>query len=471
MPPRFQPITPASLDRLRAIVGAAQVFVDLETLKRHGADETEDLQFMPQAVVAPRAAREISAILRLANENHFCITTRGGGTGLSGAALPVYGGLVIAMRRFNEILDLDARNLFMVVEPGVTTQCLQEAAAAQGLFYPPDPASRGTCFIGGNVAMNSGGPRAVKYGVTKDFVYGLEVVFPNGDIVTTGGKLLKNVSGYNLTQLLVGSEGTLGVITKITLKLIPAAQFRRTLLAAFRDEAAAATAVTQIFHARITPSACEFMERAAARAVEEHLGKTFPNRDAAAQLLIEVDGNFEAALDADIAAICEICEKLGAYDIVLAENRQQQDELWSYRRAVGVAVKSISTYKEEDTVVPRAELPRLVRGVREIVTRYGLTAICYGHAGDGNLHVNILKNDMPAYRWETELPKAIREIFECTVALGGTISGEHGIGYSQKEYLPIACSPAELAAMRALKQALDPNGILNPGKIFMDATP
>lgn len=452
---------------LTDIVGAGNLSVAAEVRAQHASDETEDLVFQPEAVAFPRNAQQISEILKLANECLFPVTTRGAGTGLSGGALPVCGGLVLSTKYMNRILEVDRRNLFMVVEPAVTTQQVQDAATEAGLFYPPDPSSKGSCHIGGNVAANSGGPRAVKYGVTKDYVYGLQAVMPNGDIVDTGGKLLKNVSGYNLTQLMVGSEGTLGVLTRVTLKLIPDVKYRKTLLAAFPDEEMAATAVTEIFNARVTPCAVEFMERAAIEVASARLDVAWPNRDAAAQLLIEVDGNFEEAVDADVVAVSEVCERVGATGIILAEDKKKQAELWRLRRSVGEAVKAISAYKEEDTVVPRAELPKLVKGVREITKRAGVRAISYGHAGDGNLHVNILKEGCSDSFWNDELPAVIEDIFRLTVSLGGTISGEHGIGWSQRRYLPIACSPAELAAMKALKTALDPNNILNPDKIFL----
>lgn len=451
---------------LASIVGREFVHTDKETRQICSKDYTENLSFEPDIVVMPASAEEISSIVRLANVHSVPVIPRGGGTGLSGGALPVYGGICVSMERFRKIIEIDTENLQAVVEPGVITQVLQEECEKHGLYYPPDPASRGSSFIGGNLAECSGGPRAVKYGVTKDYVLGIEFVAPEGEIVNAGGRVLKNVSGYNLTQLIVGSEGTLGIITKIFLRLIPYPKHRKVMLAAYRSIDDCAKTVSKIFQSGITPSALELMENSAMQAAERQLSKKFPNNDAAAQLLIEVDGNYEDALDKDIQSIAETVMDNGAYDVILAEDRNKMDELWSLRRCIGEAVKSISEYKEEDTVVPRARIPELIRGVKKISGKYGITTICYGHAGDGNVHVNILKDNMNDDAWEKNLDTAIREIFEHTVSLGGTISGEHGIGYSQKAYLPIALGKAELGLMKKIKHAMDPNSIMNPGKIF-----
>ena len=453
---------------LSDIVGPEYVLTDSESKILYSKDYTEDYSFPPDVIVKPRSATEISAILKLANRYSIPVTPRGGGTGLSGGALPVYGGICLSMERFNKILEIDTSNLQAVVEPGVITQVFQEECEKHGLYYPPDPASRGSCFLGGNLAECSGGPRAVKYGVTKDYVLGIEFVTPEGEIIDAGGRVLKNVSGYNLTQLVIGSEGTLGVITKIYLKLIPYPKHRKVLLAAYRNIDDCASTVSRIFTAGITPSALEIMENSAFKAAENQLGKRFPNNDAEAQLLIEVDGNYQDTLDREIEAIAEIVSDAGAYDVILAEDNQKMNDIWSLRRCIGEAVKSISAYKEEDTVVPRARIPELIRGVKKISGRYGITTICYGHAGDGNVHVNILKGKLDDSAWEQNLENAIVEIFELTVSLGGTISGEHGIGYSQKNYLPIALGNEELQLMKKIKRTFDPNNILNPGKIFSD---
>jgi glycolate oxidase len=465
----FNRVTPQLLDALRRALGSECVQSDDDTLTVCASDETEDLVFKPEVVVTPRDVDGVSAVMRLAVEHRVPVTPRGAGTGLSGGALPVHGGIVLSTRALNRILEIDATNLMAVVEPGVITQVFQEAVEATGLFYPPDPASRGSCFLGGNLAECSGGPRAVKYGVTKDFVTGLEAVLPNGEVIRHGGKLLKNVTGYNLTQLMIGSEGTLGIITKIHFRLLPIPRHRMLLLIPFDTLEASARTVPAIMHAGIIPSALEFMERDAIQIAERHLGKPFPNSGAAAQLLIEIDGNDEASIQRDAERITEIALAEGATDVLAADTPTRMGELWALRRSLGVAVKSESVYKEEDTVVPRANLVALLLGVKAIATRYGIRTVCYGHAGDGNLHVNILKMNMSDAEWTTGLAPMIREIFELTVSLGGTISGEHGIGFVQKAYLPLALSPAELDIMRAIKRAFDPTGILNPGKIFPDS--
>jgi glycolate oxidase len=463
---RFQPLTTQHLDLLREMLGPEAVVLDEETRRIYAQDETEDLLFMPDIVLKPATVASVSQILRFASEHGIPVTPRGGGTGLSGGALPVHGGICLSMERFNRILEIDEKNLVAVAEPGVITQALQEAVEERGLYFPPDPSSRGSSHLGGNLAECAGGPHAVKYGVTKDYVLGLEAVLPTGEIIQTGGRVLKNVTGYNLTQLLIGSEGTLAVITRVTLRLIPAPKARKVMLVAFPTLEDAAAAVSSVFHRGVTPAALEFMERAAVRAAEEKLGKKFPNGEAGAQLLIEIDGPSAELIDREVQEIASAVEGHGASDILLAEDRRQITEVWALRKSIGESVKSISTYKEEDTVVPRSRLPELVRGVKSICARYGITSICYGHAGDGNVHVNILKAHMTDEEWNAGVESAVREIFHLTVSLGGTISGEHGIGYSQKRYLPLALSPVEIALMQRIKEVFDPQGILNPGKIF-----
>ena len=463
----FGSVTPELIIALSGICGDSNVLTGRESTEPYGHDETGDLSFIPEAVVRPASAGEISDILRLAGYHRIPVTPRGGGTGLSGGALPVHGGIVLSMDRLNRILEIDSANLQAVAEPGVITEHFQEEVERLGLYYPPDPASRGSCTLGGNLAECAGGPRAVKYGVTKDYVLGLEAVLPTGAIITAGGRVLKNVSGYNLAQMIIGSEGTLAVITKIIFRLIPLPRLRSVMLVPFDSLEAAVESVAEIFQAGITPSALEFMERAAVRAAEERQGKKFPGSEAEAQLLVEVDGNNEEALRSDMEAIARVVGAHGASDVLLADDRRKVADVWALRRGIGEAVKSISAYREEDTVVPRARLPRLVKGVKEICSRYGITSICYGHAGDGNVHVNLLKGGLSDGAWSAGIEEAAREIFSLTVSLGGTISGEHGIGYTQRSYLPIALSESEISLMKGIKQAFDPAGILNPGKIFL----
>jgi glycolate oxidase len=465
---KFGKVTMETVTTLREISGEANVLTERFDLEPYSHDETEDLIFFPEVAIRPLTTAEISEIMKYCHENNIPVTTRGGGTGLSGGALPVYGGVVISTERMNRILEIDRENLMATVQPGLITHELHQAVEALGLFYPVDPASKESCTIGGNVAECAGGPRAVKYGVTRDYVYGLTCVLPDGRIFKTGGKLLKNVTGYNLAQLIVGSEGTLCIVTEIILKLIPLPQYKQTILAPFDSLTKAAKALTEIFHSKITPRAAEFMEQRAIRAAEEKLGKPFPHSDKAALLLFEIDGDRADVLDEQAEKIGEICVAHDAVDVFVADNREKQEELWQMRRNIGEAVKSIAIYKEEDTVVPRSRLPELVEKIGTISRKYGILTISYGHAGDGNIHVNIIKKDISDDDWSNRLPHVIEELFREVAILGGSISGEHGIGWVQKNYLPLALNAVEIELMRKIKDVFDPRGILNPGKILPD---
>ncbi len=466
---QFNKVTTTIIESLKKIAGEEFVFTDAESLHKYGHDETEDLNFPPQVVVKPRTAEEIAEILKICNKENIPLTPRGAGTGLSGGALPVYGGIVLSMERFSQILNIDERNLQATVEPGVINQVFQEAVMEKGLFYPPDPASKGSCFLGGNVAERSGGPKAVKYGVTKDYVLNLEVVLPTGEIIWTGANVLKNSTGYNLTQLLTGSEGTLGIITKIVFRLIPLPKHNLLMLAPFFSAIKAVEAVSAIFRAGITPSAMEFLERDAIDWALKYVdGISVKVKDEVqAHLIIEVDGNDREVLMKECEKIMEVLQQFECDEILFADTQEQKNALWKMRRSVAEAVKTHSVYKEEDTVVPRAELPALLAGVKEIGRKYGFQSVCYGHAGDGNLHVNIIKGNMDNEQWKNVLPQGIREIFQLCVKLGGTISGEHGIGWVQKEYMDIAFNDKSRALQKQIKLVFDPNGILNPGKIWI----
>jgi glycolate oxidase len=463
-------ITPEILQKLTTIVGSSSVFIDLETRNFYGHDETEDYVFPPAVVLKPASPEEISEIMKLANQYKIPVTPIGARTGLSGGALSIHQGIGLSMERFNKIINIDEQNLQVIVEPAVITQVLREAVAEKNLFYPPDPSSQGSCWIGGNVAENAGGARAVKYGVTKDYVLNLEVVLPDGKIIWTGANTLKNSTGYNLTQLMVGSEGTLGIITKIVMKLVPKVTHNVLMLVPFYHANQACEAVSAIFRAGIVPSALEFMERDAIDWTLKFVdGLNFEVKDQIqAHLLIEVDGNYPEILFAEAEKIMAVVEQFQIDDVLFADTEDQKNALWKMRRSVAEAVKSNSIYKEEDTVVPRYELPKLLSGIKQIGAKYGFKSVCYGHAGDGNLHVNIIKGEMTDQNWNTEVTKGIREIFELTVALKGTLSGEHGIGFVQKNYMDIAFSKTHLELMERIKFVFDPNGILNPGKIFPD---
>ncbi len=464
------PISPEILNSLENILGKQFVFTDQETRNHYGHDETEDYVFPPSVVVKPANAFEISEILKLANQHNIPVTAIGGRTGLSGGALCIYKGIGLSTERLNNILNIDEQNLQVMVEPAVITQVLREAVAEKGLFYPPDPSSLGSCWIGGNVAQNAGGARAVKYGVTKDYVLNLEVVLANGEIIWTGANTLKNSTGYNLTQLMVGSEGTLGIITKIVMKLLPKNSHNVLMLVPFYKAEQACEAVSAIFRAGIVPSALEFMER---DAIDWTL-KFNPNiavnvkDEVKAHLLVEVDGNYPDILMQEAEKIMTVVEQFEIDEVLFADSEDQKNALWKLRRSVAEAVKANSIYKEEDTVVPRYELPKLLKGIKEIGNKYGFKSVCYGHAGDGNLHVNIIKGEMSDENWKTEVTKGIREIFELTVSLKGTLSGEHGIGFVQKNYMDIAFNETQIGLMKGIKSIFDPNNILNPGKIFPD---
>jgi glycolate oxidase len=456
------------IEAFKKIVGEQYVFVDEEVLSHYAHDETEDLHFLPDVVIKPASAEEISAILKLCNQYKIAVTPRGAGTGLSGGALPHLGGVLLSIERLNKIINIDERNLQVTTESGVITEVLQDAVKERGLFYPPDPSSRGSCMIGGNISENSGGPKAVKYGVVKDYVMNLEVVLPTGEIIWTGANVLKNATGYNLTQLMVGSEGTLGIVTKAVLKLLPHPKYALLMLVPFKDPVNACAAVSAIFMAGYTPSVLEFMERDALEFVMQYVDSCIvPLTDEVqAHLLIEVDGNDVDVLMKEMEGISEVVMQFDCGDILFADDAQQKAELWKLRRRAAEAVKANSIYKEEDTVVPRAELPLLLKGVKEIERKYGFKSLCYGHAGDGNLHVNILKGDLTDEQWNGSLKKGIVEIFELVKTLGGTISGEHGIGLVQKEYLPIVFDETQMRLMKGIKTIFDPNNILNAGKIF-----
>ena len=461
-------LTATHIKAFKKIAGEQFVLVDEESLQHYSHDETEDLHYLPDVVIKPKTAEEISAILKICNKEKIPVTPRGAGTGLSGGALPHLGGVLLSTERMNSILKIDERNLQVITEPGVITEVLQNAVKEKKLFYPPDPSSRGSCFIGGNIAENSGGPKAVKYGVVKDYVLNLEIVLPTGEIIWTGANVLKNATGYNLTQLIVGSEGTLGIVTKIVLRLIPLPAHDLLMLVPFNAAENACAAVSAIFRAGYTPSAMEFMERDALVWVSKFLDSSSVTigDGVQAHLLIEVDGNNMDVLMQEMEGISTIVQKFDCGEILFADDAQQKAELWKMRRRVGEAVKSHSIYKEEDTVVPRAELPVLLKGVKDIGKKYGFQSVCYGHAGDGNLHVNIIKGDLTDEEWNGSLKDGIREIFVLVKKLGGTLSGEHGIGLVQKEYMDIVFDSTQMRLMKEIKKIFDPNNILNAGKIF-----
>ena len=457
----YKKITKTDIDNLIGVCSAHHL-AQSTLFDVYSHDHTEDLTFFPELVLMPENTSEVSQIMAYCNQHNIAVTPRGAGTGLSGGALAIEGGVMLSTEKLNQILHIDEDNLQVTTEPGVITEVLQNAVKERGLFYPPDPASKGSCFIGGNIAENSGGPKAVKYGVVKDYVLNLELVLPNGEVVWTGANVLKNATGYNLTQLIIGSEGTLGVVTKIVLRLIPHPKLDSLMLVPFNSIEDAASAVSAIFKMGVIPSAMELMERDAILMAQKFINDYSLELDdqTQAHLLIEVDGNEDAILMSDLEKIFSIVEQFDCGEVLIAENEAQKNNLWRLRRVVGEAVKKQSIYKEEDTVVPRASLPELLKKVKLIGSEYGFRSVCYGHAGDGNLHINILKDSLSDEFWNTTLNEAIRKLFSEVSRLGGTISGEHGIGYVQRDFLDIVFSSTQIELMKGIKNVFDPNGII-----------
>jgi glycolate oxidase len=452
------------LARLAEMVGAENVLVDEARVEPYAGDALKE-KFPPEAVVLPRSAEEVSAILRLANERRFPVTARGGGVGYTGGAVPVEGGIVIGTDRMNRIREINVENLYVVTEPGVTTYTLQQAVEELGLFYPPDPASYKDSYIGGNIAENAGGIRSAKYGVTKHYVLGLEVVLPTGEVIRTGGRTSKNVVGFELTGLICGSEGLLGIITEATLRLLPLPETTRTVRATFKTMKAACACPPAFTRARVTPVAIEVLDRNSIRAVESEFAFGI-DPDAGALLLVSVDGSREE-VERTARVVEEVVRELGGYDVLRSESREEEDRLWDVRRALSPAIKKFGTLKfNEDVVVPRSRVPELIERVEGIGLKYSTFVVNFGHLGDGNIHVNFMcdRSDPEAV---ARARSAVGETFAASVELGGTISGEHGIGYVKAPYLEMALGAETIEAMRSIKRALDPNGILNPGKVFM----
>jgi glycolate oxidase len=453
---------------LAAIVGQGNVSTSTVDRITHSFDATQR-QCLPDVVVYPASAEEICRIVCLANETRIPILPRGAGSGFTGGSLPIHGGIVLVLTRMNRILEIDVDNLVAVVEPGVVTGRLQREVERLGLFYPPDPASKDFSTLGGNIAECAGGPRCVKYGVTRDYVLGLEVVTPTGGIIHTGGRTMKNVVGYDLTRLFVGSEGTLGIVTRIILRLLPKPEARKTMLVAFDSIDGAAQAVSAIIRGRIIPTTLEFMDASAIDCVRNAAPLDLPLA-CRAVLIIEVDGDREQ-LDGQAARIMEIIRPLGVVATQVAETPEESEAIWKVRRSVSPSLRTLNPHKfNEDIVVPRSRVPEMIRALEAIASRYGVPIVNFGHAGDGNIHVNVMVN-LHETGMEERVEQALHDIFRTTVDLGGSISGEHGIGTAKAPYLGMELDPATLAAMRTIKQALDPNNIMNPGKIFPSETP
>ncbi len=451
---------------LRAELGDRKVTDDPDILEKYSHDETPDAGYCPDILVRAETALDVSRVLQLCSAQRVPVTPRGAGSGVTGGAVPVQGGVVLSLERLNRILEIDTENMIAVVEPGAITGDIQKAAGMQGLMYPPDPASLEQCSIGGNVAENAGGPRAVKYGTTKDYVLGLEFVLPDGSIISAGGKIVKDVTGYNLIGIILGSEGTLAVITKIYLRLIPAPRVTIDILIPFPGLEQAIDAVCGILQQRIVPAALEFMEEDAIRLVGKHLNQSIPFPDAGAHLLLQLDGGTEETVYRELETI-HTGLRLDQEKIFVAVSPGQKERLWRARRSIREALRTESpVFLAEDCVVPRSRIPVFLSTLKKYFAERGLRSIMFGHAGDGNVHIDVLKGDLPLEDWSAMLPEVKRTVYQQAIDLGGTITGEHGVGHLRRKYLPLLLDGNHIALMQRIKRAFDPELILNPGKIF-----
>jgi len=458
-------LEPRILKILRDIVGKDNLTTEKADLLCYSYDATQQ-QFLPEVVAYPGSAAEISLIMKMANAERIPVFPRGAGSGFTGGSLPTRGGIVLSTERLDQILEIDEENLVAVVQPGVVTEKFQQAVEKVGLFYPPDPASLKFSTLGGNVAECAGGPRCVKYGVTKDYILGLEVVTPTGDIITTGGPTMKGVVGYDLTKLICGSEGTLGIISRIVIKLLPLPEAKKTMLVLFDSIDGAARAVSAIIGNKIIPTTLEFMDGRTIDCVRQATDLDVP-KSARAVLIIEVDGDREF-LDKQVTKIAEIIQPLGVVETRIATTAEESEALWQIRRSVSASLRKVNPDKfNEDICVPRSKVPEMIRKVDAIAEKYAVPIVNFGHAGDGNIHVNIMIDKKQPGELE-KAEKAIEEVFKGALELGGTMSGEHGVGIAKAPYIPLEISAKAAVYMKTIKQALDPNNILNPGKIFLD---
>ena len=453
-----------TLEKIAEITGKAYTVSDREELVCHSYDAAGKSRHLPDAVVFPADTDQVSRILALASADGFSVIPRGSGSGMTGGAVPVKGGVVMVTSRMNRILEIDTENFVARVEPGVVVKDLHDAAARQGLFYPPDPASSPVCTIGGNVAECAGGPRAVKYGVTRDYVLGLKAVLATGEVIRTGVRTAKGVAGYDLTRLLVGSEGTLAVVTEITLKLIAAPQRVKTMTAVFDSMETAARTVSAVIRDAVLPRCMEYIDRASLDCVKESMSFEIPD-SVQAMLIIEVDGTADT-VEKDYRDLVDFLRKNGAADVMISSGPEETEKLWQARKALSPSLFRIAPDKiNEDIVVPVSRIPDMVAAIKEIGMKYGLFTATFGHAGDGNIHCNIMYDSRDAEQAEMAR-KAIGEVFEYTLKLGGSITGEHGVGITKMKYLPHEINETEIRLMKEIKRIFDPSGILNPGKIF-----
>jgi glycolate oxidase len=468
----YQPVTPGIVSQLQSIVGENNLlYGEAVRMGSYAHDEVAGPEHahMPEVVVKPASADEISQIMRLANRERIPVTPRGAGSGLSCGAVPVYGGILLSLERMNHILEIDIGNMVVVVEPGVVTNDINEAVASHGLFYAGYPMSVESCFIGGNLAENAGGGRAIKYGVTGQYVLGLEVVLPTGEVVQLGGKRVKDVTGYDLIHLMVGSEGTLGIFTRITLRLLPLPGARTVLLVPFADVPTAIAAVPQVMtRSHLVPASVEFMDRLSIQTAYDFVGEGLPHPDVGALLLIEVDGFNRDQVEAQLEVVADLCLEAGALDVYVGSSATTERRMWRPRQMMAEAFKAVSPVQSlEDVVVPLAQIPDLMPELARLSEEYDVLIPCYGHAADGNLHATPIKRpEMPLAEWQARLPALLEELYRVVAGLGGTISGEHGVGSKRVQYLPLVLEPTVIDLQRRIKRAFDPLNILNPGKIF-----
>lgn len=465
MEPEYATVDDQVLEALRQAVGEAAVVTDAERLETYGRDETEELFALPEVAVVARSTADVAAVMRLAQDLRVPVTPRTGGTGVTGGAVPHKRGIVLDLSRMDRILEIDVANFAAVVQPGVITGAFQRAVEEKGLFYPPDPASLDSCTLGGNVAENAGGPRALKWGVTRNFVTGLEVVFPGGGVARLGGKLRKNVTGFDLIGLLTGSEGTLGVVTEITLRLLPKPPVTVDFLAPFPTLLDAAAAVAAVMRTDEIPAVVEFMDRLCVEAVGTFLNRDMPHADAGAHLLVQLVGKTEASVYEALEQVGEVCLDGGALEVYVADSASMRERMWEMRRQLREALRHRCPTKfSEDVVVPPSRMPELIRRAKAVGESAGVEVACFGHVGDGNVHVNVLQGGLSDAQWQKAKPDLIRRILQTAVDLSGTLSGEHGIGLTKLAFLRESLPPAAWEAMKAIKAALDPHQILNPGK-------
>lgn len=464
----YNQLNESIIQELIGIVGEANVLTDRQKMEMYSHDEASDQSWtrMPDVVVKPENAVHVSRVMKLANREKIVVTPRGAGTGLAGAAVSMRGGIVLSSEKMNRIIEVDLENLFMIVEPGVTTGEVQKKAREFDLLYAGDPCSADSSFIGGNVATNAGGNKAVKYGTTSRHIYGLEVVMPTGEIVTFGGKIVKNVAGYDMVHLIVGSEGTLGIVTKIWLKLMPSPKFVADLLIPFNDMQTAIKVVPKIMTAGIIPTTLEFMDSTSIKAVEKYLNQKLPYSDAAAYIICTVDGSSETPVEDDYETIGRLCLENGALEVFVSDNISSRERIWKARKCYAEAIRLLSpVYCMEDIVVPVSSIPEMLQEIEVIGEKYNCSIPSCGHAGDGNIHCTLLREGRSDNEWEQLKNDVLNDIYKVTYELGGSLSGEHGIGAKRVKYMRKYTSPENLTIIRSIKKALDPNLILNPDKI------